>query len=100
MGTALNDFVQSTSAQITAKGIWDDSDACTEIDCESDPNSSKALSVYLDELLSDGLYINIHTTTFPSGEIRGQIESVPEPTSLLALVGISSLIGLKYSKNK
>ena len=93
-------IIQSTSEQIIAEGIWDDSDACTEINCESDPNSSKALSAYLDELLSNGIYINIHTTTFPGGEIRGQIESVPESSSLLALVGISSLIGLRYPKNK
>jgi hypothetical protein len=28
-------------------------------------------------------YLNIHTMNFPGGEIRGQLEPVPEPTTLL-----------------
>ena len=34
------------------------------------------------ELLSGGLYLNIHTTSFPGGEIRGQ---VPTPSAIAAL---------------
>ena len=30
-------------------------------------------------------YANIHNATFPGGEIRGQIEVTPEPSSLLLL---------------
>ena len=30
-------------------------------------------------------YLNIHTGNFPGGEIRGQLEPVPEPTTLLLL---------------
>jgi hypothetical protein len=30
-------------------------------------------------------YLNIHTVNFPGGEIRGQLEAVPEPTTLLLL---------------
>jgi len=38
--------------------------------------------------LSAGLYyMNVHTSTFPGGEIRGQLILVPEP-STLALVGL------------
>jgi len=34
-------------------------------------------------------YFNIHTNLFPGGEIRGQLELVPEPASaLLALAGL------------
>jgi len=36
-------------------------------------------------------YFNIHTTMFPGGEIRGQLEPVPEPVSLV-LFG-SALLG-------
>ena len=37
-------------------------------------------------------YLNIHTGNFPGGEIRGQLEPVPEPTTLL-LWG-STMVGL------
>ncbi|PYJ86415.1 MAG: hypothetical protein DME22_05405 [Verrucomicrobia bacterium] len=40
--------------------------------------------------LEGGLwYINIHSSVFPNGEIRGQILPVPEP-SILALFGLSA----------
>ena len=34
---------------------------------------------------SGNTYANIHNATFPGGEIRGQIEVTPEPSSLLLL---------------
>jgi hypothetical protein len=42
--------------------------------------------------LADGMaYLNIHTTTFPNGEVRGFLQATPEPTSgmlvILALAG-------------
>ncbi len=36
-------------------------------------------------LLAGNEYINVRSTVFPSGEIRGQIEPVPEPGGLLVL---------------
>jgi hypothetical protein len=45
--------------------------------------------------LKNGLwYINVHTTNFPGGEIRGQLYAVPEPGTLLLLgAGLLSVAG-------
>ena len=44
-------------------------------------------------------YINIRSSGFPTGEIRGQI--VPEPTSLaLAFIGAGSLVGFGVARRK
>jgi len=40
-------------------------------------------------------YANIHNTTFPGGEIRGQLELAPEPaTTGLLLLGLASMIAM------
>src|SRR5215217_2669852 len=36
-------------------------------------------------LISGQTYFNIHTSQFPGGEIRGQLQAVPEPASVLLL---------------
>jgi hypothetical protein len=37
------------------------------------------------DLLAGLWYVNIHTTMWPAGEIRGQMNPVPEPATMLAL---------------
>jgi uncharacterized protein (TIGR03382 family) len=51
-------------------------------DIVSDPDVNQA------ELFARNLYVNIHTESFPSGELRGQI--IPSPASL-ALLGLGGL---------
>ena len=42
------------------------------------------------DLNAGDLYVNIVSPDFPGGEIRGQLEPVPEP-STIALIGVGSL---------
>jgi hypothetical protein len=43
-------------------------------------------------LLDGETYINIHTTMFPGGEIRGFLSAVPEPaTWAMMLIGFAGL---------
>lgn len=38
-------------------------------------------------------YLNIHTASFPGGEIRGQVAPVPEPASLIAVgLGVAAML--------
>ena len=45
-------------------------------------------------ILNGTTYLNIHTVNFPGGEIRGQLEAVPEPTTLLLLGTTMAGLGL------
>jgi CHRD domain-containing protein/PEP-CTERM motif-containing protein len=49
-------------------------------------------------LFAGNTYFNIHTGTFPGGEIRGQLVLVPEPGTL-ALAGLGSL-GLLFWRKR
>jgi len=44
-----------------------------------------AQAAFIAGLIGGQTYLNIHTTQFPGGEIRGQLQAVPEPASLLLL---------------
>ncbi|NEO99196.1 MAG: CHRD domain-containing protein [Symploca sp. SIO2E9] len=53
----------------------------------------------VDELLSGNIYINVHTVGIPGGELRGQIEKVPEPTATVGLV-LAGSMGLILARRK
>jgi len=52
-------------------------------------NVDSARLAFLDGLASGRAYLNIHTTAFPAGEIRGFLTEVPEPGSI-ALFGLGA----------
>ena len=62
-------------------GRWDDQDRTNLENCPSLTGKaglqSKPLTSVLHALCAGNLYVNIHTTAFPKGEIRGQIVSTP-----------------------
>ena len=55
---------------------------------------ASAQAAFIAGLLSGQAYFNIHTVQFPNGEIRGQLQAVPEPATLLLLTsGIAGVVG-------
>lgn len=94
----------SDTDPISIMGTWDDSDTTCPMDlsdpCYEDPATTKPLSLYVEDLLAGELYVNIHTTTVPSGEIRGSITSTPEPGTILGLVTVLGLAGFNGRKKK
>jgi len=51
------------------------------------------------QIFLDGLaYINIHSTSFPGGELRGQV--IPEPSTYAMLVGILALAGASFWRRR
>ena len=53
-----------------------------------------AQAAFITGLLSGQTYLNIHTSQFPGGEIRGQLHSVPEPATFLLMgTGLMAAVG-------
>ena len=60
-----------------------------------------AQAAFITGLLNGQAYINIHTSQFPNGEIRGQLQAVPEPATLLLLSsGVVGTIGVLRKRRK
>jgi hypothetical protein len=61
-----------------------------------------AQAAFIAGLLNGQAYFNIHTQQFPGGEIRGQLQAVPEPATLLLLTsGVVGVVGaLRKRRNR
>ena len=78
------DYTGTTAGTITGDWRFDDS-------------TNPLTEALAQELIDGNVYINIHTNNFNSGEIRGQLTTVPEPSALL---GLGLVIGLGYFSQK
>jgi hypothetical protein len=64
-------------------------------------NGGTTLAAQLPAILAGLSYINFHTVEYPGGEIRGQIQVVPEPTSLLLFgSGAALLARMRRRRNR
>ena len=60
-----------------------------------------ALAAFTTGLNSGQTYLNIHTSQFPGGEIRGQLQAVPEPASVFLLTaGVIGVAGALRRRRK
>jgi hypothetical protein len=65
-------------------------------------NGGTTLTTNLPDILADNSYINFHTVQFGGGEIRGQIQGVPDVASTAALLVLAlvALTGLQWRERR
>ena len=80
-------------------GVWDDSDLTYTGDGGiKEPFDSDSLTNQLANLSGGNLYFQLHTKANSTGEIRGQISAVPEPSTMaFVLIGLG-FIGIKLRR--
>jgi len=61
---------------------------------------TQAEADFIAGLLGGQTYFNIHTNLFPGGEIRGQLQAVPEPVTLLLLGSGLAGVAMKVRKRR
>ena len=76
----------------TISGVWDDGDATPGLPVPTLPLSDPAV---LEVLLNEQAALFVHTNEVPSAAAGGSLTIVPEPSSLLLLVSLLSLAGLR-----
>ena len=62
---------------------------------------AQAQAAFIAGMISGNTYFNIHTDLFGGGEIRGQLQAVPEPVTVLLFgSGLAGLLGAARRRRK